>query len=55
MGGKALGPVKAQCPSIRECQGRENGVGGREYLQRSRGKGHGIRGFWLETWKVDSI
>jgi hypothetical protein len=23
MGGEALGPVKAQCPSIGECQGQE--------------------------------
>jgi hypothetical protein len=26
IGGAALGPVKAQCPSIGECQGREVGV-----------------------------
>jgi hypothetical protein len=26
MGGEALGPVKAQCSSIRECQGSEVGV-----------------------------
>ena len=25
MGGEALGPVKVQCPSIGECQGREEG------------------------------
>jgi hypothetical protein len=28
MGGEALGPVKALCPSIKECQDRELGVGG---------------------------
>jgi hypothetical protein len=28
MGGEALGPVKAQCPSVGECQGGEAGVGG---------------------------
>jgi hypothetical protein len=28
MGGEALGPVKAQCPSIGECYGGEAGVGG---------------------------
>jgi hypothetical protein len=28
MGGEALGPVKALCPSIGECQGQEVGVGG---------------------------
>jgi hypothetical protein len=26
MGGEALGPVKALCPSIGECQGQETGV-----------------------------
>ncbi|KRY62123.1 hypothetical protein T4D_1585 [Trichinella pseudospiralis] len=25
MGGEALGPVKALCPSIGECQGQERG------------------------------
>jgi hypothetical protein len=34
--------VKAQCPSIGECQGREAGVGGLV----SRVRGDGIRGFW---------
>jgi hypothetical protein len=28
MGGEALGPVKALCPSIGECQGQEVEVGG---------------------------
>ena len=28
MGGEALGPVKALCPSVGECQGGEVGVGG---------------------------
>jgi len=29
VGGEALGPVKAQCPSVGECQGGEaKGVGG---------------------------
>jgi hypothetical protein len=28
MRGEALGPVKAQCPSVGECQYREVGVGG---------------------------
>jgi hypothetical protein len=27
MGGKALGPKKAQCPNVGECQDREVGVG----------------------------
>jgi hypothetical protein len=48
MGGEALGPVKAVCPSIGECQGREAGVGGlvskrqgvnREFSERKPGKG----------------
>jgi hypothetical protein len=28
MGGEALGPVKARCPSVGECQGREAEMGG---------------------------
>jgi hypothetical protein len=36
MGGKALGPVKAQCPREGECQGQEVGVGG--LVSRGRGK-----------------
>ena len=28
MGGEILGPVKAQCPRVGECQGQEAGVGG---------------------------
>jgi hypothetical protein len=27
MGGEALGPVKAPCPSVGECEGGEAGVG----------------------------
>ena len=41
MGGEALSPVKALCPSVGECQGQEAGVGGLV----SRGRGEGIRGF----------
>ena len=36
MGGEALGPVKALCPSVEECQGQEVGVGG--LVSRGRGK-----------------
>jgi hypothetical protein len=38
VGGEALGPVKARCPSVRECQGLEVGVGGwvRKHPYRSR-------------------
>jgi hypothetical protein len=28
MEGKALGPLKAQCPNVRKCQDQEPGVGG---------------------------
>jgi hypothetical protein len=28
IGGEALCPMKALCPSVRECQGQESGVGG---------------------------
>jgi hypothetical protein len=28
MGGEALFPMKAVCPSVEECQGQEVGVGG---------------------------
>jgi hypothetical protein len=38
MGGEALGPMKAQCPSVGECQDREVGSG---WI----GGGRGIRGF----------
>jgi hypothetical protein len=44
MGEKALGPVKARCPSVGKCKGREAEVGGRvrEHLNRIRGGGDGI-------------
>jgi hypothetical protein len=41
MGGEALGSVKAQCPSVGECQNREVGVDG----LMNRGRGYGIEGF----------
>ena len=41
MGGEALGLVKAQCPSVGECQDGEARVGGLV----SRGLGDGIGGF----------
>ena len=51
MGGEVLGPVKALCPSIGECQGQEAGVGG---LVSSV---EGISGedFWRETRKGNNI
>jgi hypothetical protein len=45
MGGEALGPVKALCPSIGECQGQEAGVGGLV----SREREEGIGGFQRES------
>jgi hypothetical protein len=41
MGGEALGPMKALCPSVGECQGQEAGVGGLV----SRGLGEEIGSF----------
>ena len=40
MGGEDLGPVKARCPSVGECQRQEAGVGGLV----SRGREEGIGG-----------
>jgi hypothetical protein len=39
VGGEALGPVKAQHPSVGECQGGQAGVGGwvREHLIKAGG------------------
>jgi hypothetical protein len=46
VGGKALGPVKAQCPRVGECQGKEVGVAGwvEDHTYRSR-EGGGIGNF----------
>jgi hypothetical protein len=43
VGEEALGSVKAQCPSIRECQGGEVEVGGSvgEHPHRKWGRGVG--------------
>jgi hypothetical protein len=41
MGKEALGPEKARCPSVGECQDREAGMGGLV----SRRRGYGIGGF----------
>jgi hypothetical protein len=40
MGGQALGPLKALCPSVGECQGQESGVGG--LVSRGRGGDRGL-------------
>jgi hypothetical protein len=42
IGGETLGPVKARCPSIGECQDMEAGVGGLV----SRRREYGIGAFW---------
>jgi hypothetical protein len=47
MGGEALGPGRAQCPSVGECQDREVRVG----RLLSRVRGNGIGGFWGGTRK----
>jgi hypothetical protein len=41
MGGEALGPVNALCPSVEECLGQEAGEGG--LVSRGRGRD---REFW---------
>jgi hypothetical protein len=55
VGGEALGPVKAPCHSVGECQDREAGVGGLV----SRGRGEWDRVFFFffggETRKGDNI
>jgi hypothetical protein len=40
MRGEAFSLVKAQCPSVGECQDREAGVGG--LVRRGRGDGMGV-------------
>jgi len=57
MGGQALGPVKAQCPSVREGQGIEAGVGEwvGEHPHRSRGGGTGYGVCREEIRKGDNI
>jgi hypothetical protein len=39
MGREVLGPIKARCPSVGDCQGQEAGVGG--LVSRGRGEGTG--------------
>jgi hypothetical protein len=43
MGRDVVGPMKVLYPSIEECQGQEEGVGG--LVSRGRGEGRGDRGF----------
>jgi hypothetical protein len=51
MMGKALGLVKARCPSVGECQDREAGVGG--LVKREGVMGWGV--FRVEMRKEDKI
>jgi hypothetical protein len=53
MGGEARGPVKALCPRVGECQGKEAGMGRLmvEHSHRSKGREDGIGGFWRENWE----
>jgi hypothetical protein len=51
MGGEALGPEKAQWPSVGECEGQEAGMG--RFM--SRGRGEEIGRFWWETRKGANI
>jgi hypothetical protein len=44
MGGETLGPEKALCPSVEECQSQEAGVGGMVSRQRGQGIGSFQRG-----------
>jgi hypothetical protein len=51
MGGEFLGPVKAVCPSVGECQGQEVGVD--RLVSREGGMEEGV--FEGETRKGDNI
>jgi hypothetical protein len=48
MGEETLGPVKARCPIVGECNGGEVGVGRwvEAHPHRSRRRGNVIEGFW---------
>ena len=48
MGGEALGPVKAQCPSAGECQGSEEGE---DAWDRGMDDGIGGSGEWGKLGK----
>jgi hypothetical protein len=56
MGGEALGPMKAEWPSVGEFEGGKVRVAGwvGEHPHRSRGRWNGIRSFW-GTRKGDNI
>jgi hypothetical protein len=57
MGGEALGPMKALCPSIGECQGQEVEVSG--LVSRGRGgegflRGNQERRFEMQIKKISN-
>jgi hypothetical protein len=54
---EALGLVKARCPSVRECQGGEAGVGVwvKEHPHRSKGRGYAIGDFLKGNCEKDNI
>jgi hypothetical protein len=51
MGGEALGPVKAPCPSVGECQNKKAGLGG--LVKKENGDVMGV--LEGETKKGDNI
>ena len=55
MGGEALGPVKAQCHSVGECQGQEARVDGLVSRRMGSGRDKGSVFFGGETRNRDNI
>ena len=51
MGEDDLGPVKALCPSVGECQGQETGVYGLANSAREEGREEGIFIFLFLFWR----
>ena len=51
MGEEALGPEKARCPSVGECQGGKVGVGVWVGVHpfRSKDRGYGIGALWRRS------
>jgi hypothetical protein len=55
MGGEALGPVKARCPSVGEYQCQEAEVGGLVSKEKGEYEGEGMEIFRGKTRKGDNI
>jgi hypothetical protein len=53
VGEESLGPMKAECPSVEECEGREEGVGDwvEVHPHRSKRRRDKIEGFWGGNWE----